>query len=390
MKKVICTKCGKKIKGGQHFCSNCGNAIENDLVDNQNANSNKKRNIWMLISIVIALVAIISIVLVLYLNRCKHEFTEATCTQLATCTKCNETKGQLLEHEWIEATCEVAETCSLCKEIRNEPLGHEWVDANCTTAKTCSRCLKTEGKALGHNYEGVTCTEDGVCTQCGEITKAIGHSWKNATCTTAKKCDVCGIEDGKALGHSGDEKCTRCGYVDESVAIENAKNAIYVYGIDLDMNSVGGVDTYITWKNVSSKEIKYVYFYVQYYNSVKDILVNEIGGSTTTKLSATGPFPYGKGNYDYYSSSGDSAESLYFSISSGFENDRDNGWAGRYWEAPFYNSTTKYIKLSKIEIKYMDGTSYTISNSDAIAAIVGSGSHPNSWSTKDTGDDYLR
>ncbi|MBD5135178.1 MAG: zinc ribbon domain-containing protein [Lachnospiraceae bacterium] len=389
-KRVICANCGKKVKSGQRFCSNCGTAIEIDLEIKEHMVIKKKRNILILISMAIAFIATSSIVLVLYLNQCKHEFTEVTCTQLATCTKCGETKGELLKHQWIEATCEAAETCSLCNKTKGDPLGHNYEEATCTQSATCTRCGETKGEPLGHNYEGTTCTDDGVCTRCGEITKAAGHSWKSATCTTAKNCSVCGIEDGIALGHSGDEKCSRCGYIDKSVAIENAKNSIYVYGIDLKMNSVGGVDTYITWKNVSTKEIKYIHFYVQYYNSVKDVLRNEIGGDTTTKLSSTGPFPYGKGNYDYYSCSGDSAESVYFSISSGFNNDRENGWAGKYWEAPFYNTTTKYIKMSKVEIEYMNGSSYTISDLDAVVAIIGSGSHPNAWSTDDTGDDYLR
>lgn len=389
-KRVICANCGKKIKSGQRFCSNCGTASEIDSEINEHIVSKKKRNIFIIVGIVIVLIATCSIVLVSYLNQCKHEFTEATCTQLATCIKCGETQGKLLEHQWIEATCEVAKTCSLCNETQGEALGHNYKEATCTQSATCTRCGETKGESLGHNYEGATCTDDGVCTRCGEITKATGHSWKSATCTTPKTCYVCNIEDGKALGHSGDEKCSRCGYIDKSIAIENAKNSIYVYGIDLNMNSVGGIDTYITWKNVSDKEIKYIYFYVQYYNSVKDILKNEIGGAATTILSSTGPFPYDKGNYSYYLSSGDSAESLYFSISSGFKNDRENGWAGKYWDAPFYNKTTKYIKMSKVEIEYMDGSSYTISAPEAVEAIIGDGSHPNAWSTYDTGDDYLR
>lgn len=363
-KRVICANCGKKIKSGQRFCSSCGTASEIDLEINEHMDSKKKRNIFILISVAIVLIAISSIVLVLYLSQCKHEFTEATCTQVAACEKCGETKGEILKHQWVEATCEVAEHCSLCNE--------------------------TKGKSLRHNYEGTTCTDDGVCTRCGEIKKTAGHSWKSATCTTAKTCNVCGIEDGNALGHSGDEKCSRCGYIDKSAAVDNAKNSIHVYGIDLNINNFGGVDTYITWKNVSNKEIKYVHFYVQYYNNVKDVLKDEIGGYTTTRLSATGPYPHGKGNYKIHSSTGDSSESPYFSVSSGYNNDKENGWAGRYWDAPFYNKTTKYIKMSKVEIEYLDGSSYTISDLDALAEIIGSGIHTSEYSSYGESDDYMR
>ena len=338
-KGVICGNCGKRIKKGQHFCPNCGAAIEEKSNTGEQVVDKKRKFIGMVISATVVLVVGIFIILVFCLNKCEHDFSEATCTQKPTCVKCNETEG--------------------------ESLGHDWTDADCTKPKTCSRCSQTEGEVAAHKYA-------------------------DATCTTGKKCTVCGVEEGGALGHTNSENCSRCGYVDKNVVIENAKNLIHIYGIDLDMNSVGGVDTYITWKNVSSKEIKYIHFYVQYYNSVKDVLRSEIGGATTIKLTSTGPFPQGKGNYDYYAYSGDSAESLYFKVSSGFQNDEANGWAGQYWEAPFYNTTTKYVKVDKMEIEYMDGSSYTISEPEAVAATIGTGRHPNAWSTDDTGDDYLR
>lgn len=250
---------------------------------------------------------------------------------------------------------------------------------------------KEEGKKLGHIYVGQTCTEDGKCKRCGEISKSSGHKWKDATCTTAKKCEVCGIEEGSPLGHTGDEVCSRCGYLNKEVAITNAKNSIYIYGIDLDMNSVGGVDTVITWKNMSQKSIKYINFYAQYYNNVKDVISDIISDKSIIVLSSTGPFPYGKGNYDSYTSSSDgSAEGYYFKVLSNYEEDCENGWAEKYWEAPFYNTTTKYIKIISVEIEYMDGSEYTISDSEAISSVVGDGKHINSWLRDDPGDNYLR
>lgn len=35
----------------------------------------------------------------------KHNFSPATCTTAATCTKCGETNGSALGHDFSEATC---------------------------------------------------------------------------------------------------------------------------------------------------------------------------------------------------------------------------------------------------------------------------------------------
>lgn len=361
--KTICKECGKKIKNRQFYCPNCGAQNESGEREKDKSLYKGLRSKAGIFCCAIALLVLVAGLLV-FSKYCQHEYTDVSCIQQAACKKCG--------------------------KVKEDALGHLWSEATCSAPKTCSRCLATEGSALGHSCNNVSCVEGGICTRCGTTIEALGHKWKEATCTTAKECDVCGTKEGKSLGHSGDEVCVRCGFFDKEMAISNAKKAIYVYGIDLDVNSVGGVDTYITWKNMSTKEIKYIYFYVQYYDNVKEVLANEIGGAKTIKLYSTGPFPYGKGNYDYYESSGDRAESVYFTISSGFEKDLQNGWAGMYWEAPFYNMSTKYTKLTKIEIEYMDKSTYIISDPTAIAAIVGNGSHPNSFLVNDSGDNYLR
>jgi len=336
---------------------------------------------------------IISVVILSCLSACScsHEWVNASCTQSVCCSICGETAGDPLGHVWRDATCTTAKTCFVCGVAEGKPTEHVWADATCITPKTCSVCHVTEGIAT-HKWQAATCTSPKTCSICLVTEGDTVHSWQAATCTLPTTCSSCGATMSNALGHTSDENCLRCGFIDSSLAIEKAKNLIRIYGIDLDMDSAGGIDTCITWKNVSSKEFQYVYFHVQYYNRVKDVLSDEIDGTTTTILSATGPFPYGKGNYEAYSysRSSDSAETLYFTVPSGYKNDTENGWADRYWEAPFYNTTTEYVKLVRIDIEYMDGTTYTISEPDAIASIVGSGHHPNAWSTDDFGDDYLR
>lgn len=57
-----------------------------------------------------------ALVLALLLCSCctKHEFSPATCTAAATCTKCGETEGNALGHDWAEATCTRVKTCTVC------------------------------------------------------------------------------------------------------------------------------------------------------------------------------------------------------------------------------------------------------------------------------------
>lgn len=333
-----CPNCSCRIKKSEKYCSQCGTELNMQEINIDTNKKPEKKVIFIGIGTLLV-VGIISAFLFSSLNKCKHEWSEPTCTVLSTCKKCGETQGELASHDWIAASCEKPKTCSICSLEEGEPLGHTWTDANCSTPKTCTKC---------------------------------------------------NITDGTALGHTSGEICTRCGYCDETLAINNAKAAIHVYGIDLKMNSVGGIDTYITWKNNSQKEIKYINFHVQYYNNVGDVIPNDIGGNTTTRLSGTGPFPTDKGMYCPYSISS-ATVCYYFTVSqSQYKNDESNGWAGQYWQAPFYNTTTKYIKIAKIEIAYMDGSNYTIANANAISSIIGNGNHIHAWNTNDTGDNYLR
>ena len=317
------------------------------------------------------------------------------CSQTDEVHKCNSCGENISMDAKFCSNC--GEQIDIGKEdsTQKEPetgCSHIWDDATCSAPKTCQKCGLTEGTFGDHNWKNATCTTPKTCLICNTAEGTVAHKWDDATCAKPKTCSECRITEGDALGHTGEEECSRCGYIDKSVAIQNAKNTVHVYGIDLDMDSAGGVDTYITWENVSQKEIKYIVFSVQYYNRVKDILKDEIDDSTTVRLKQTGPIPHGKGCYDVIAISGGyGARSYYFTVSyEEYDIDKENGWANTYWEAPFYNTTAKYAKLTKIEIEYMDGTYYTISDPEAIASVVGNGEHPNAYSTDDTGDDYLR
>ena len=182
-----------------------------------------------------------------------HSFAEATCEKPKTCTACGKTEGAALGHDWKEATCAKGEFCPQCGEVRGEPLphtwvdatcdnpkhctvcgakdgnavGHSWMDATCTTPKTCSICAKTEGEALGHSWTEATCTKPQSCLLCGLwSTPALEHNWLDATCTEPIRCEYCELTQGEALGHvwqdATPEKaktCLTCG-VEEGLPIE--------------------------------------------------------------------------------------------------------------------------------------------------------------------------
>ena len=115
---------------------------------------------------------------VLVESECAHNWTEATCDTLATCTKCGETTGELADHKWNDATCEVLKTCSVCGKTEGQLAEHTW-------------SAWTENKA--------TCVEDG---------------------EKFRVCDVCNIEEKVTIEATGSHTvgedgltCSGCGKV---------------------------------------------------------------------------------------------------------------------------------------------------------------------------------
>lgn len=94
-------------------------------------------------------------------------------------------------------------------------------------------------------------------------------------------------------------------------------------------NSAGGVGTQLQFRNISTKTIKYIYFYVEAYNQVKDIQSCTVTGKTQACLKYTGPLEPNKGH-----------------IST--------------WENVWYNNTISYLKVTQAEVEYMDGSKETI------------------------------
>lgn len=66
------------------------------------------------------------------------DFTDATCTALASCTICGATTGELAAHDWVDATCTAPKTCSVCKAAEGVALPHADVNPIDHICDNCS------------------------------------------------------------------------------------------------------------------------------------------------------------------------------------------------------------------------------------------------------------
>lgn len=169
----------------------------------------------------------------------------------------------------------------------------------------------------------------------------------------------------------------------DAVASNYPKHNIKIYDVFInDIDSVGGVEPCIRWRNDSGKTIKYIYFTVTPYNSVGDAISCRISGDCTVRLKSTGPYnpfnpynlgylavmPYNGGSSDvftkddrYYAweSWDNNKDNLYYLSDNDMKYVYDNYCS---WNPIWYNNTARSIYLSKVFVEYMDGTSETISN----------------------------
>lgn len=107
---------------------------------------------------------------------------------------------------------------------------------------------------------------------------------------------------------------------------------IFIGARSVGVNSAGGADVRMMFRNISGKTIKYLNFTVQTYNAVGDIVYGDISGNSTRRLSYTGPL----------------------------KTDRtDNA----YWDAILYNHSIDCITINRVKITFMDGSVKTYSGS---------------------------
>lgn len=344
---IKCPECQKEISDTVKKCIYCGFKIPKEkkplkekIVSVKNkiisSLSDKQKRIIKFSAIGVASLILLLVLFFLFISPktvswlCVHKKVAATCVEDAYCSRCNKKYEKAFGHtvvvdEKVKATCTAegkteGSHCSVCNAVLTEQqpikmLDHKWKKATCTTPKKCSTCGKEEGKAAGHSY-------------------------KEATCTAPKTCSKCGEKKGNSLGHSyKDYICTRCG--DTNVKASDVPNILDMTNLRYHINYVDGIEWTVAFKNKSSKTINYIYFTFYYYNSVGDVIYNDVGGGKFDEFMYTGPLKPGasSGNIEYY--------------------------------AGFYNSTFGgTLSISEIIIVYSDGTELVLNEDLAKKTVV--------------------
>ena len=155
---------------------------------------------------------------------CDHEWSEATCQVLSTCSKCGATTGDYADHipNSENPTCADPAECTVCGEevgyVPHDYVVDEEVYATCTEdgyyKAHCSVCNEIDEypiEAQGHYNWNASCGETTNCMECGEEF-TIEHSGSPATCTDPMYCYGCWQYVGEPLGHNFvDGVCSVCG-----------------------------------------------------------------------------------------------------------------------------------------------------------------------------------
>lgn len=98
--------------------------------------------------------------------------------------------------------------------------------------------------------------------------------------------------------------CSAIGSISQPPSEEEINEAralnspIAISAIFGERNSADGIEVMISYKNISTKPMKYVYFKVAAYNAVGDAVAGKIRGNTINILKDTGPInPQGWGSF---------------------------------------------------------------------------------------------
>lgn len=313
----FCPECDREISDQAKSCPYCGYKLPKPKKE---LSAKGKKKIKLLVGFFLSIVCIILFFFFFSPHTvewcCYHHIINATCTEPQKCSRCGKTWGIPLGHIWKDATCTEPKTCTTCQETSGHATGHSWQNATCTTPSTCRVCKKTKGSP-------------------------IAHSWQPATCTKPRTCSVCGKTEGKKADHIiKDYVCTQCG--ETFVTASDIPSILDITSLKYHMNSVGGINQYMTFKNRSlTKTINYIYIDLQFYNAVGDLLKSDIAGKTTASLKYTGPLKPGKSSGEVQCNT------------------------------IFYNTAfSGTIRIKKITIEYSDGTKLVLDESVACYAVV--------------------
>ena len=135
-------------------------------------------------------------------NKCEHTYDNA-CD--AICNDCGETR-EVSAHQWNDATCTTLKTCTVCGAVTTpaklEHIAHA-DDGDCTTPITCTECGWLIVPAWEHNFSGDWKTDaDGRWHVCQNTIEDMN-------------CKVAGTKKAHNKGEDG--KCTVCGYFVEVI-----------------------------------------------------------------------------------------------------------------------------------------------------------------------------
>ena len=140
-----------------------------------------------------------------------HKGGSATCTELAVCSVCNESYGELKEHNY--ATLKNNETehwyeC-ICGDIDGIE-AHKGGSATCTELAVCSVCNAEYGTFKEHNYDTLKHSETQHWNECvcGAKDSIENHNGGSATCTELAVCSVCNVEYGGYAPHPHESQWT--------------------------------------------------------------------------------------------------------------------------------------------------------------------------------------
>lgn len=316
---IFCPECNKEVSDTAKRCVHCGYKLKKEK--HKKKIEKKKKIVKKRIIISFSALMLVGILFCLYYFFspktvpwcCNHSTESATCTEPETCKRCGKTFGEAKGHSWRDATCIAPKMCKVCFISEGNP-SHDWIPATCESPKKCRQCGLTSGKPNEHEYV-------------------------QATCTSPMQCKFCNDKKGEALGHNVvDYVCTRCNEL--IVSKDDVPNILDITSSTYHINSVGGIDQSMTFKNKSSKTINYITVTLQFYNAVGDIIKDDITHKNYVSLRYTGPLKPGKS-------------------------------ADGYWEACFYNSTfCGTLNIEEIKIVYDGGQTLILNDSIADNAVT--------------------
>ena len=303
---MYCEKCGNQIGENVKFCQNCGNnlseaqetIVKPTIVPNT---KKKKANTCSILSIVFASIGVIPLLNILFVP------VAVILAIIGFATSKNKGAKAKIASVIVLVISIIISLLWMVPAITGSSIdpstNNDFENQNTPISCSHSYYLKgTEATCLSGGYATYQCS---LCDKTkSEYESALGHSWLN-------------------------NKCERCGKAKDLELDPENNNILTIDQINIDINTVGGVEPDITYTNHTNKQIAYIYFTIKYYDRMGYAAYCKYDNSPVQRLKVTGPIN---------------------------ANETDTS----YWDPVMYNSSTAVSQPQKIEIVYTDGTEQTI------------------------------